>query len=129
MGEPVLDVDRIVEHYPDALSLMRELKAIGAHNVTRGRARGLTGRRRLAAMVNAYETLRRDGTLPATWEVIHASAWGSARRATENAGFPREAVDLAERDSQEGTDLKSRSPASSSPAPIPASARRWSPWR
>ena len=92
LSEPVLDVDRIVEHYPDALSLMRELKAIGAHNVTQGRARGLTGRRRLSAMVNAYETLRRDGKLPATWEVIHASAWGSARRAVENAGFPREAV-------------------------------------
>ncbi len=71
---------------------MRELKAIGAHNVTHGRARGLTGRRRLAAMVNAYEALRRDGTLPATWEVIHASAWGSVRRATENAGFPHEAL-------------------------------------
>ncbi len=96
LSEPVLDVDRIVERYPDALSLMRELKAIGAHNVTRGRARGLTGRRRLSAMVSAYETLRRDGKLPATWEVIHASAWGSARRVSQNtindAGFPREAL-------------------------------------
>ncbi|HET9473161.1 MAG TPA: malonyl-ACP O-methyltransferase BioC [Steroidobacteraceae bacterium] len=92
LSEPVLDVDRIVEHYPDALSLMRELKAIGAHNVTQGRARGLTGRRRLSAMVSAYETLRRDGKLPATWEVIHASAWGSALRTPKNAGFPREAV-------------------------------------
>src|SRR5688572_9492243 len=55
LSEPVLDVDRIVAHYPDALSLMRELKAIGAHNVTQGRARGLTGRRRLSAMVSAYE--------------------------------------------------------------------------
>lgn len=91
LSEPVLDVDRIVERYPDAMSLMRELKAIGAHNVTRGRARGLTGRRRLAAMLSAYETLRSDGLLPATWEVIHASAWGSERRELENAGFPREA--------------------------------------
>ena len=37
------------------------------------------GARRLSAMTDAYETLRRDGKLPATWEVIHASAWGSAR--------------------------------------------------
>jgi len=96
LSEPVLDVDRIVEGYPDALSLMRELKAIGAHNVTQGRARGLTGRRRLSAMVSAYETLRRDGKLPATWEVIHASAWGSARRTSQDtinaAGFPHEAI-------------------------------------
>ena len=91
LGEPVLDVDRIVLGYPDAMTLMRELKAIGAHNVTNGRARGLTGRTRLAAMIRAYEALRRDGKLPATWEVIHATAWGAAHRDTENAGFPREA--------------------------------------
>ena len=78
LAEPVLDVDRIVVGYPDVLTLMRELKAIGAHNVTRGRARGLTGRTRLAAMTAAYETQRRDGNLPATYEVIHAICWGCA---------------------------------------------------
>ena len=40
LSEPVLDVDRIVMGYPDVIGLMRELKAIGAHNVTaRSRAR------------------------------------------------------------------------------------------
>ena len=91
LAEPVLDVDRIVVSYADAMTLMRELKAIGAHNVTRGRARGLTSRRRLAAMIAAYETLRRDGQLPATYEVIHATSWGSGPREAENEGFPREA--------------------------------------
>jgi malonyl-CoA O-methyltransferase len=89
LTEPVLDVDRIVMGYDDALALMRELKAIGAHNVTLGRARGLTGRRRLAAMTLAYEALRRDGKLPATYEVIHASSWGGERRGAENS--PHEA--------------------------------------
>src|SRR6187402_693047 len=74
--EPVLDVDRIVVGYPDTLALMRELKAIGAHNVTRGRPRGLMGRQRLAQMSKAYEAQRRDGQLPATYEVIHATTWG-----------------------------------------------------
>jgi malonyl-CoA O-methyltransferase len=92
LAEPVLDVDRIVVRYPDVMSLMRELKAIGAHNVTRGRARGLTGPRRLAAMTRAYETLRRDGKLPATWEIVHASAWGTERRMPGNQGFPPEAL-------------------------------------
>ena len=91
LSEPVLDVDRIVARHPDARSLMRELKAIGAHNVTAGRARGLTGRQRLAAMERAYETLRRDGTLPATWEVIHASAWGAERHESPGTELPREA--------------------------------------
>jgi malonyl-CoA O-methyltransferase len=91
LAEPVLDVDRLVVTYPDAMTLMRELKAIGAHNVTRGRTRGLTSRRRLAAMIAAYETLRRDGKLPATYEVIHAVSWGTERHEPENEGFPREA--------------------------------------
>ena len=90
LAEPVLDVDRVVERYSDVKSLMRELKAIGAHNVTQGRARGLTGPRKLSAMVDAYETLRREGKLPATWEVIYVSAWGGERR--DAAGFPRETL-------------------------------------
>jgi malonyl-CoA O-methyltransferase len=90
LSEPVLDVDRIVMRYPDARALMRELKAIGAHNVTAGRPRGLTGRKRLAAMTQAYETLRGEGGLPATYEVIHAICWGGERREHAAADFPRE---------------------------------------
>jgi malonyl-CoA O-methyltransferase len=90
LSEPVLDVDRIVMRYPDARALMRELKAIGAHNVTIGRPRGLTGRKRLAAMTQAYETLRGEGGLPATYEVIHAICWGGERREHTFADFPRE---------------------------------------
>jgi len=91
LSEPVLDVDRVVIGYPDVLTLMRELKAIGAHNVTQGRARGLTGRKHLAAMTQAYETQRRGGELPATYEVIHAICWG-AERTAESKGLPGEAL-------------------------------------
>jgi malonyl-CoA O-methyltransferase len=90
LSEPVLDIDRIVMRYPDARALMRELKAIGAHNVTAGRPRGLTGRKRLAAMTQAYETLRSAGGLPATYEVIHAICWGGERRAQGHEDLPRE---------------------------------------
>jgi len=90
LSEPVLDVDRTVIDYPDVLTLMRELKAIGAHNVTAGRARGLTGRKRLAAMTQAYEAMRRDGKLPATYEVIHAICWGAERAQHEHGGSARE---------------------------------------
>ncbi len=92
LAEPVLVVDRMVAQYPDVMSLMRELKAVGAHNVTQGRARGLTGRRRFAAMTQSYETMRRDGKLPATWEVIHATAWGSQQRAPRNEGISGETL-------------------------------------
>jgi malonyl-CoA O-methyltransferase len=80
LSEPVLDVDRLVLRYPDALALMRDLKTIGAHNVTHGRPRSLLGRAHLARMQQAYESERRDGLLPATFEVIYGAGWGAAGR-------------------------------------------------
>ena len=78
--EPVLDVDRLTVTYADTLALMRDLKAIGAHNVTAGRGRGLAGRARLSRMQQAYEAFRRDGRLPATYEVVYGASWGAAGR-------------------------------------------------
>ena len=74
-AEPVLDVERYTLTYDDARGLMRDLKAIGAHNATAGRARGLTGKSTLARMLAAYEGFRREGRLPATYEVVFAQAW------------------------------------------------------
>jgi malonyl-CoA O-methyltransferase len=80
LTEPVLDVERVTLTYPDVLSLMHDLKTIGAHNVTAGRPRGLTGRRRLRRMQGAYEAARSEGRVPATYEVVYGAAWGSAGR-------------------------------------------------
>jgi malonyl-CoA O-methyltransferase len=77
-AEPVLDVERYTLTYDDARGLMRDLKAIGAHNATAGRARGLTGKATLQRMLAAYESYRRDGKLPATYEVVFAQAWNPA---------------------------------------------------
>jgi malonyl-CoA O-methyltransferase len=86
LAEPVLDLDRIEVDYPDARTLMRDLKRIGAHNVTAGRSRALTGRRRLARMERAYEAYRREGSLPATYEVIYGASWGTAALRTRAPG-------------------------------------------
>jgi malonyl-CoA O-methyltransferase len=75
-AEPVLDVERHRLHYGDARTLMRELQQLGAGNATRARARGLTGRRRFAAMLSAYERLRSSAGVPATFEVIAGAAFG-----------------------------------------------------
>ena len=80
LGEPVLDVERVQLGYRDVIALMRELKSIGAHNVTHGRPRGLTARSRLAKLQAAYEPLRREGILPATYEVVYGVAWGTEAR-------------------------------------------------
>jgi malonyl-CoA O-methyltransferase len=68
-------VEHLTLTYGDASSLMRDLKRIGAHNVTAGRRRGLTGSGRFAAFTAAYERFRRDGRLPATYEVVYGTAW------------------------------------------------------
>ncbi|MGD8688400.1 MAG: malonyl-ACP O-methyltransferase BioC [Gammaproteobacteria bacterium] len=93
LAEPVMDVEHLTLTYPDALSLMRDIKRIGAHNVTAGRPRGLMGRRRLRAVAEAFESWRgEDGRLPLTYEVVYGTAWNPL--ALPRAGEPaiREAV-------------------------------------
>lgn len=74
-SDPVVDAERFTLTYPDAYSVMRELKALGAHNASAGRPRSLTGKTRMQAMVDAYEEHRREGALPATYEVVYGLAW------------------------------------------------------
>jgi malonyl-CoA O-methyltransferase len=74
-ADPVMDMECITLTYDDVRQLMRELKAIGAHNVTRGRPVGLYGKSLLATVARNYEAFRRDGKLPATFEVVYGHAW------------------------------------------------------
>ena len=55
--EPVMDVEHMTLTYADVRALMHDLKSIGAHNVTQGRARGLYGRKRMQQLVQAYEQI------------------------------------------------------------------------
>jgi malonyl-CoA O-methyltransferase len=80
---PVLDVDRFTQSYADAPSLMRGLKSIGATNADPRRQRGLMGKSHYRRAVEAYESFRVDGKLPATYEGISAHAWAP------DAGQPR----------------------------------------
>jgi malonyl-CoA O-methyltransferase len=73
---PVMDVERFTLTYDDVMSLMRDLKAIGANNATAGRPRGLEGRAFLRRVIADYEVFRLpDGKLPATFEVVYGHAW------------------------------------------------------
>lgn len=75
-ADPVMEVEHFHLTYRDGYALMRELKQLGAQNVLAGRRRSLTGRRRLQAMLAAYEQYRdTDRRLPATFEVIYGHAW------------------------------------------------------
>jgi len=73
--EPVMDAERITLEYPDVMSLMRDLKGIGAHNVASERLHGLTGKTRLKHMLEAYEPFRRGDRYPASYEIIYGTAF------------------------------------------------------
>jgi malonyl-CoA O-methyltransferase len=79
-AEPVMDAERITVTYREVRTLMQDLKHLGAHNITAGRPRGLTGRHRLERVMQAYETYRRDGVLPASYEVVYGHAWAPPDR-------------------------------------------------
>lgn len=72
---PVLDVDHVTMTYPDVVAVMRDLKAIGAQQVIGGRVSTLTGKGRLQRLAAGYEPFRRNGLLPATYEVVYGHAW------------------------------------------------------
>ncbi len=101
--DPVLDRDHFTLTYPDLRALMQELRAIGAGDARRARPRGLAGPRRLQRVTQAYDTLRRDGRLPSTWEVITAQAWGPAPGAPRRDGgadlasFPADRIPVRRR--------------------------------
>jgi malonyl-CoA O-methyltransferase len=92
--EPVLDVDRLLRHVPDAATLARDLKAIGANRVGRGRATGLTGPRRYQAMQQVYEAQRQPSGLPVSWEIVYATAWAPAARLANDDGADGQAIGL-----------------------------------
>jgi malonyl-CoA O-methyltransferase len=87
LAEPVMDMEHITLTYRYSMDLMRDLKVLGAHNINPGRNPGLTGRRALKTMMEAYERFRQqDGLLPATYEVIYGHAWRAEKEAPEHKG-------------------------------------------
>ena len=86
-ADPVMDMEQLTLTYADPEGLLRELKQLGATNATRGRPRGLMGHARWRRMLAALEGMRRDGRIPATFEVVYGHAWkGEPKRSAE--GYP-----------------------------------------
>jgi malonyl-CoA O-methyltransferase len=81
-ADPVMQMECLTLTYADPLAMMRDLKAIGAVNATQGRARGLMGRDRLRRALAALAGMRREGRIPATFEVVYGHAWKAPPRTT-----------------------------------------------
>jgi len=103
LKDPVLDSDHITFEYADVRSLLVDLKGLGATNANRERPHALTGKTRFHAMLDAYETRRRGGHIPATWEVVTLHAWGPPENFLPRYGgrdTPFEVIKWAQRPSR-----------------------------
>lgn len=74
---PVADLDRVTVRYADALSLMREIRALGLGHALTGRSRRPVSPRLLAAAAAHYESsfADPDGRVRATLEVAWFTGW------------------------------------------------------
>ncbi len=81
-GDPVMHMELFTLTYADAPAMLRDLKAIGATNATRARPRALMGRARWGRALASLDAARRDGRIPATFEVIYGHAWKVAPKRT-----------------------------------------------
>lgn len=80
-GTPVMDMELITLTYANFDTLVHDLRRSGQVNVARNRPRGLLGRRAWHRVREAYEAMRRDGRLPATFEIVYGHGWKGVRRA------------------------------------------------
>jgi NADH dehydrogenase [ubiquinone] 1 alpha subcomplex assembly factor 5 len=74
---PVADAEKITVTYPDALSLMRDLRGMGETNALTARRRTPLRRMTLARAVSLYSERfgLPDGRIPATFEILFLTGW------------------------------------------------------
>lgn len=79
-ADPVMDMEIVTLAYTGVGALARDLRLSGQSNVEAGRRRGLMAPDAWSKMASAYEASRRDGRLPATFEIVYGHAWKGAPR-------------------------------------------------
>jgi len=79
-AQPVMDVDIVTLAYADVGALARDLRLSGQSNADADRRRGMMAPGAWTRMVSAYESVRRGGRLPATFEIVYGHAWKGERR-------------------------------------------------
>lgn len=90
---PVLDVDNYVLRYKKVTDLLIELRHQALQNIHPERRLTLTGKQRFQSMINAYESLRCDNKIPASFEIIYGHAWGT-ENVTELERFAADEVSV-----------------------------------
>ena len=89
-ADPVVDMEVLTLTYDSVDQLLAELRAAGSGCAMTARRHGLTGRGAWEKARVAYEALRSDGKLPATFEVVYGHAWkGEPRQAADGRSIVR----------------------------------------
>lgn len=87
LAEPVMDMDVLTLTYNDVISVMKDLKAIGANTILKNQKKvaeqGLVTPAKLKRVIAHYEQFRNEGVVPASYEVVYGHAWKTRQRATK----------------------------------------------
>ncbi len=81
-SDPVMDMEMLTLTYADLDELLSDLRLSGSTNAGLARPRGLAGKAGWHEARTALEALRREGRLPATFEVVQGHAWKAAPKTT-----------------------------------------------
>jgi malonyl-CoA O-methyltransferase len=81
-ADPVMDMEVLTLTYDGFDDMLSELRAAGSGCAMLARRHGLTGRQAWARARAAYESLRTNGKLPATFEIVYGHAWKVAPKQT-----------------------------------------------
>jgi len=87
LAEPVMDMDLLTLTYQDVKSVMLDLKSIGANTILKNQKKavekGLVTPAKLKKVITHYETYRKNGVIPASYEVVYGHAWKTKQRETK----------------------------------------------
>lgn len=85
-ADPVVDMETITLTYDTLDALFADLRAAGSSCAMLARRQGVLTPRRLNEVRAAYDSLRKDGKLPATFEVVYGHAWKGEAKAVASRG-------------------------------------------
>jgi len=87
LAEPVMDMDLLTLTYQDVMSVMVDLKSIGANTILKNQKKiaeqGLVTPGKLKKVISYYEQYRKNGVIPASYEVVYGHAWKTKLRETK----------------------------------------------
>jgi len=76
LGDPILDVDKLIVTFPGIIELQRDLEGSGARNCLQDRRQTLTGASRYRAMQREFHHIRKRSPVSLELELVYGHAWG-----------------------------------------------------